>query len=146
MIGPLLRFRSQLAIHDRRNLDSSRILTSVIRGFAGTLTIPASVPLLPEIRSNPPSTLTIVSRLSSRRAGTRFNPRGLDDDGNVANFCGVPPALAFPTLTQYQSFGNNQRDFSLDSKISRLPGLSRPHSMPSISIWGSSNSNMVPCM
>ena len=30
--------------------------------------------------------LTVISRLSSRRAGTRFNSRGIDDDGNVANF------------------------------------------------------------
>jgi hypothetical protein len=101
MIGPLLLFRSQLAIHDRRNLDSSRILTSVIRGFTGTLTIPASIPLLPKVRSNLPSTLTIVSRLSSRRAGTRFNSRGLDDDGNVANFVETetvlwcPPGISF---------------------------------------------------
>jgi hypothetical protein len=30
--------------------------------------------------------LTLISRLSCRRAGTRFNSRGIDDDGNVANF------------------------------------------------------------
>ena len=30
--------------------------------------------------------LTLISRLSCRRAGTRFNARGIDDDGNVANF------------------------------------------------------------
>lgn len=28
----------------------------------------------------------LISRLSSERAGTRFNVRGVDDDGNVANF------------------------------------------------------------
>lgn len=33
-----------------------------------------------------PSYLTLVSRLSCRRAGTRFNSRGIDDDGHVANF------------------------------------------------------------
>jgi hypothetical protein len=33
-----------------------------------------------------PASLTIVSRLSCLRAGTRFNARGMDDDGNVANF------------------------------------------------------------
>ena len=30
--------------------------------------------------------MTLISRLSCRRAGTRFNARGIDDDGNVANF------------------------------------------------------------
>lgn len=33
-----------------------------------------------------PSYLTLISRLSCRRAGTRFNSRGIDDDGHVANF------------------------------------------------------------
>ena len=37
-------------------------------------------------KSSMPSYLTIISRLSCRRAGTRFNSRGIDDDGNVANF------------------------------------------------------------
>ena len=30
--------------------------------------------------------MTLISRLSCRRAGTRFNARGIDDEGNVANF------------------------------------------------------------
>ncbi|CAO3627744.1 unnamed protein product [Cunninghamella blakesleeana] len=30
--------------------------------------------------------LSIVSKLSCKRAGTRFNSRGIDDNGNVANF------------------------------------------------------------
>ena len=30
--------------------------------------------------------LAVISRLSSNRAGTRFNARGIDDDGNVSNF------------------------------------------------------------
>lgn len=28
----------------------------------------------------------LISRLSCQRAGTRFNARGVDDDGNAANF------------------------------------------------------------
>ena len=86
MIGSLLQFRSHLADRERQALDSSAVLTSVIRGFVHTLTIPASTPLLQSVQSNLPSTLTVISRLSSRRAGTRFNSRGIDDDGNVANF------------------------------------------------------------
>ncbi|KAK2880034.1 hypothetical protein FQN49_000640 [Arthroderma sp. PD_2] len=101
MIKPLLQFRSSLGVKDRENLDSSRLLTSVIRGFAQSLTIPASSSLFPDIESNLPSSLTVISRLSSRRAGTRFNARGIDDDGNVANFVEtetilwIPPALCF---------------------------------------------------
>jgi hypothetical protein len=39
-------------------------------------------------------TLALVSRLSSRRAGTRFNSRGVDEDGNTANFVEVGRLLA----------------------------------------------------
>ncbi|KAF3481739.1 SacI domain and endonuclease/exonuclease/phosphatase family protein [Arthroderma uncinatum] len=101
MIKPLLQFRNGLGVQDRQKLDSSRLLTSAIRGFAQSLTIPASSSLFPNIESNLPSSLTVISRLSSRRAGTRFNARGIDDDGNVANFVEtetilwIPPALCF---------------------------------------------------
>ncbi|EGD85428.1 hypothetical protein H112_06330 [Trichophyton rubrum D6] len=101
MIKPLLQLRSGLSLNDRQNLDSSQLLISVIRGFAQSLTIPASSPLFPHIESNMPSSLTVISRLSSRRAGTRFNARGIDDDGNVANFVEtetilwIPPAMCF---------------------------------------------------
>ncbi|KAI9894398.1 MAG: inositol polyphosphate 5-phosphatase [Vezdaea aestivalis] len=86
MIGPLLKFRSRLGPAERTTLDSSQILTSVIRGFVLTINIPlASSPLRTTV-SGLPSNLTLISRLSCRRAGTRFNARGIDDDGNVANF------------------------------------------------------------
>jgi hypothetical protein len=45
--------------------------------------------------------LTVISRQSSRRAGTRFNSRGIDDDGHVANFVEtetilwIPPNITF---------------------------------------------------
>lgn len=32
------------------------------------------------------ATLSLISRLGWKRAGTRFNTRGVDDDGNTANF------------------------------------------------------------
>ncbi|KAI9814751.1 MAG: inositol polyphosphate 5-phosphatase [Pycnora praestabilis] len=86
MIGPLLKFRSRLAAQDREALDSSRILTSAIRGFVLTAPISASTSPLRAARSGLTSTLTLISRLSCRRAGTRFNSRGIDDDGNAANF------------------------------------------------------------
>ncbi|KAJ5328982.1 hypothetical protein N7452_009372 [Penicillium brevicompactum] len=86
MISPLLLFRSHLPPSDKSKLDASQMLTCVIRGFASTLKVPATVSILPHVRTNFPSMLTIISRQSSRRAGTRFNSRGIDDDGNVANF------------------------------------------------------------
>lgn len=86
MISPLVKFRSRLVEHERRALDNTRILTSAIRGFVLTITIPSSSAPLRTARTGLPSTITLISRLSCRRAGTRFNSRGMDDDGNVANF------------------------------------------------------------
>ena len=86
MIDPLIKFRSRLAANKKELLDSSRILTSAIRGYVSTITVPSSSSPVRGIRTNLPSTLTLISRLSCRRAGTRFNARGIDDDGHVANF------------------------------------------------------------
>ena len=86
MIDPLIKFRSRLAANEKQQLDSSRILTSAIRGFVSTITISSSSAPIRGVRNNLSSTLTLISRLSCRRAGTRFNSRGIDDDGNVANF------------------------------------------------------------
>ncbi|KAL8802876.1 MAG: hypothetical protein Q9200_006428 [Gallowayella weberi] len=86
MINPLIMFRSKLSKDEKAILDDSRMLTSAIRGFVLTVTISAAASPLRGLKSNFPSTLTVLSRLSCRRAGTRFNSRGIDDDGNVANF------------------------------------------------------------
>ncbi|KAK3113471.1 Inositol-1,4,5-trisphosphate 5-phosphatase 1 [Teratosphaeriaceae sp. CCFEE 6253] len=86
MIQPLVEFRSRLSEREKRALDQSKILTSAIRGFASTVTVPASSSPARLSLAGFPSNMTLISRLSCRRAGTRFNARGVDDDGNVANF------------------------------------------------------------
>lgn len=86
MISPLVQFRSRLMPQERESLDNSRILTSAIRGFCKTMTIPQSSSPIKAPGSGMPSYLSLISRLSCRRAGTRFNSRGIDDDGHVANF------------------------------------------------------------
>ncbi|KAK8049479.1 Inositol-1 4 5-trisphosphate 5-phosphatase 1 [Apiospora phragmitis] len=86
MISPLVQFRSRLLVHEREALDASRILTSAIRGFCSTMTIPQIAAPLSTAKPGLPSFLTVISRLSCKRAGTRFNSRGIDDDGHVANF------------------------------------------------------------
>ncbi|OLN82021.1 Inositol-1,4,5-trisphosphate 5-phosphatase 1-like protein 2 [Colletotrichum chlorophyti] len=86
MISPLVQFRSRLLPQEREALDSSRLLTSAIRGFCRTMAIPQTSAPLKTRSTGLPSYLTVISRLSCRRAGTRFNSRGIDDDGNVANF------------------------------------------------------------
>ncbi|RKF63933.1 Inositol-1,4,5-trisphosphate 5-phosphatase 1 [Erysiphe neolycopersici] len=86
MIDPLVKFRSQLLRQERKILDNSRTLTSAIRGFIMTMSVPSSSSPLRNKDVGASASLTIISRLSCRRAGTRFNSRGIDDDGNVANF------------------------------------------------------------
>ncbi|KAF2763620.1 DNase I-like protein [Teratosphaeria nubilosa] len=86
MIQPLVDFRSRLSEREKAALDGSKIVTSAIRGFAATVTVPASSSPARVSGTGFPSNMTLISRLSCRRAGTRFNARGVDDDGNVANF------------------------------------------------------------
>ena len=97
MISPLLQFRSRLTPTEKCLLDHARLLTSVVRGYAGTLLIPPSSTSIKTNTSRGPPTLTVISRLSSRRAGTRFNSRGIDDDGNVANFVETETVFWSPT-------------------------------------------------
>ena len=97
MIDPLIKFRSRLTDTEKNALDHSRLLTSVIRGFVKSLTIPPSSSPIRGPGSGPSTTLTIISRLSSRRAGTRFNSRGIDDDGNVANYVETETVFWSPT-------------------------------------------------
>ncbi|KAG7691916.1 hypothetical protein KL950_004948 [Ogataea haglerorum] len=77
MMEEVIKFRNNLDEAPKRVLDENRYLTTVIRGFAETLR--ASV-------GGRRARLTIISKQSWKRAGTRFNVRGVDDDGNVANF------------------------------------------------------------
>ncbi|KAH3663838.1 hypothetical protein OGAPHI_005241 [Ogataea philodendri] len=77
MMEEVIKFRNNLDDLPKKVLDENRFLTTVIRGFAETMR--ASV-------GGRKSKLTIISKQSWKRAGTRFNVRGVDDDGNVANF------------------------------------------------------------
>ena len=96
LINPLIQFRSRLGAAERRQLDDSQILTSAIRGYVCTITVPASSVPIQAQRRRLPSMLTLISRLSCRRAGTRFNARGIDDDGNVANFAETETIYCYP--------------------------------------------------
>ena len=97
MIRPLLQFRERLTNQERKALDRSQLLTSVVRGFVRTILIPpSSNPLRKTRPTNSSLSLTVISRLSSRRTGTRFNSRGMDDLGNVANFVETETVLWSP--------------------------------------------------
>lgn len=91
MIEGLILFRSRLSESQRNALDKCNFLTSAIRGFAESKDVRIG-------RFNEIGTLTIISRQSWRRAGTRFNARGVDDEGNVANFVETETILNFKDL------------------------------------------------
>ncbi|CAF0749054.1 unnamed protein product [Didymodactylos carnosus] len=48
--------------------------------------------------------LWLISRLSCERAGTRFNVRGVNDDGAVANFVETEQIVVIPKHKHYSSF------------------------------------------
>ncbi|KAI5237129.1 hypothetical protein E4T42_09247 [Aureobasidium subglaciale] len=66
-----------------------------------TVTVPPASSPISQTTSGFPSTLTLLSRLSCRRAGTRFNARGIDDDGNVANFVETEVIFSTPGNTSF---------------------------------------------
>lgn len=77
MMDEIITYRDQLNSKTKEILDLEGFLTTVIRGFAETfITYVNRLKLA----------ITIISKQSWKRAGTRFNVRGIDDDGNVANF------------------------------------------------------------
>lgn len=123
MISPLVKFRSRLVAHERVALDKSRILTSAIRGFALTITIPVSSNPLHTTRTGLPATLTLISRLSSRRAGTRFNSRGIDDDGNVANFVESETIFWSPTAAGQTDPASNEKPAGICFSYAQIRGL-----------------------
>lgn len=73
LMEELLRFRANLDDIAASIVDENRFFTTAIRGFAKTVRYLQG-------------TISIVLKQLWRRAGTRFNARGIDDDGNVANF------------------------------------------------------------
>lgn len=60
------------------------------------------------------ATLSLISRLGWKRAGTRFNTRGVDDDGNTANFVEVSPSLDIITGCSQKYLLQTETVFSTD--------------------------------
>ncbi|CAI5760382.1 unnamed protein product [Candida verbasci] len=74
LMDELIQFKSNLDNHNQLIMDDNKFLTTVIRGFAKTVSLGKS------------TSITIISKQSWKRAGTRYITRGIDDNGNVANF------------------------------------------------------------
>ncbi|WFD08063.1 phosphoinositide 5-phosphatase [Malassezia vespertilionis] len=84
MMEPLLQYRTRLDATARAELDKASMFLLTIHGFVGTQ---------PVSYGTGTATLAVISRLSARRAGTRFNARGIDDQGNAANFAETETVL-----------------------------------------------------
>ncbi|KAG8690428.1 inositol polyphosphate 5-phosphatase [Ceratobasidium sp. 423] len=110
IVGSLLDFRSQLDPSERDDLDTCHFIILAIQGYVGLYSIPLPAPP----RSGGPAIATIgmISRLGWRRAGTRFNTRGVDDDGNVANFVEIGGQRIQITRTQGASQPAFERHFA----------------------------------
>ena len=67
-----------------------------------SLLLPSLLPLSAPPTNGTPivATISLISRLGWKRAGTRFNTRGVDDDGNCANFVEVPTGPEYPPDNQ----------------------------------------------
>ncbi|CAG8435658.1 8673_t:CDS:10 [Funneliformis mosseae] len=88
MIKELLNFRSKLSKSNQADMDRCGFLVLAIQGYIGRQeTIMGSMPV----------SLSVISKLSCKRAGTRYNTRGIDDDGKVANFVETETILQMPT-------------------------------------------------
>ncbi|KAF9141456.1 inositol polyphosphate 5-phosphatase [Linnemannia schmuckeri] len=87
MLSELLTFRSHLDEQEREELDFGGLLVHVIQGYVGCQ---------PFRTATTQGQISVISRLSSRRAGTRYNTRGIDDNGNVANFVETETILSNP--------------------------------------------------
>lgn len=81
VVSELLDFiQRDILPQDRIDLDKGGLIVPIIQGFVASKKMDLG-------RS--PCQLTIISRLSSNRAGTRYNARGINDDGHVSNFVEV---------------------------------------------------------
>ncbi|KAI7900605.1 SacI homology domain-containing protein [Cokeromyces recurvatus] len=77
LISGLLDFRAKLDRKKQIDLDRGGFLVFAIRGYVGVEEVDID---------NERYELSVISKLSCKRAGTRFNSRGIDDNGHVANF------------------------------------------------------------
>lgn len=80
LLAPLIDFRNSLTSESRSALDRSGFLVMAIQGYAGVSTVTLD---------GQQAALTLISRVGHARSGTRFNTRGINDDGDVANFVEV---------------------------------------------------------
>lgn len=145
IVKSLLDFRERLDSLERGELDrtqfivrlthayADRCATNVsqvlaMQGFVGVYTL--ALPAPPTSGAPTVATLALISRLGWKRSGTRFNTRGVDDDGNVANFVEVRGWLEYTRHDMAELLAQTETVFSTDQ-----------HCFSYVQVRGS-----VPCM
>nr|XP_019012040.1 phosphatidylinositol phosphate phosphatase [Kwoniella pini CBS 10737]OCF50821.1 phosphatidylinositol phosphate phosphatase [Kwoniella pini CBS 10737] len=92
LLNPFLKFRLGLTEELRDILDEEALLIPIIQGYINS--IPISSGFSRTTGKQEIVNLGLISRLSWKRAGARFRTRGIDDDGQVANFVETELVLA----------------------------------------------------
>jgi hypothetical protein len=99
-------------------------MTVMICGYFGMTT---------QMINNSEINLYLISRRSIYHAGTRYNTRGIDDDGHVANFCETEQIIKFANhiLSYTQIRGSapiffGQSGLTAQTSITRIPEMTAP--------------------
>jgi hypothetical protein len=83
ILQSLLDFRKHLLPDQRQTLDESNMLIMIIQGYCNVLPVGGLGSMGQSVN------LGLISRLGWKRAGARFRTRGVDDEGNCANWVEV---------------------------------------------------------
>ncbi|OMJ07581.1 Inositol-1,4,5-trisphosphate 5-phosphatase 1 [Smittium culicis] len=91
LLKVFIQFSRRLPPNILTSFNNSNFTTSLVQGYVGCVlrNLSNQSEYTPNNNSSNADILSImvISRLSSRRIGTRFLTRGVDDSGNVANNC-----------------------------------------------------------
>lgn len=90
LMRPIMRFTKQLPDDQQDHIQKNGIFIACFAGFADVNELSFGMDR---------AAFALISRISCKRAGTRFRSRGIDDDGNVSNFVESETLFAHPDYT-----------------------------------------------
>lgn len=123
LISGLLDFRSKLDRKKQMDLDRGGFLVFAIRGYVGVEVVDID---------NEKFELSVISKLSCQRAGTRFNTRGIDDNGHVANFVEVWHTWTWKKKGGQAANDNDDDDARLKQCCTRTEFATRIHRLEAV--------------
>jgi hypothetical protein len=90
LMKPIMKFFTSLVGSEKRAIQSDGIFVACFEGFADIQEF---------VFGQNRAAFAVFSRISCKRAGTRYRSRGIDDDGNVSNFVETETLFAHPDFT-----------------------------------------------